>query len=675
MHTRSKWLLALVLAALLAPQTSRAESAVGGQIEAGVYGQDLDKDGARVNEYSRRSNDDGGLTGYGLFNFHGATPTTAAEVEVDVLGEEDPNVGLKLDFSRVLRINADYSSFKHQLNHDRIDYINAGVPGANLFGTNNPGAPLVPVVGVANTWNLGPSPDEEFNPNNVPAMIGKGSDGNWYASNLPAPPTITGVTVAWQQIGRASTYGEDFAAGQVFEIERKEAKANADLTLPFLPNVTFHAGIRNEKREGTEQSIGMSKCTTCHVTGSSREVDENTDEFTAGATGRFGLLTVDYNFKHSQFQEKAAPPTRVYDPALSPSPATTYTPAFGTFDNRLLYDYEDGSLVYDMTPDSKKESHVVKARVDLAKETSLIGSFVNSTTTSRKYDEPGIWTIGKDELESTYDGYGFRLASRITDSVKVLLHGKVEKVETDDAEITFQPMSAAATTPNIGSTISATLPATITNTYESVESRDAVTLGADATWRIAPKSTLRLGYEYKTDDRDDEHYGKTTEQTAKATLKTVLAKGVTFRAGYTFQKIDDPLINENAAGFIDPATGLAYTITDPAGTTNNILISTGPLYGTAFYDNRATDLSNLPESVHEGKVSTTWAPAANFSTTLAVRYRDEANELDRSEWKQQTLSPSVSFWYAPAQKLNLTFAYNYLGQRAESKFCQGWYDG
>jgi hypothetical protein len=674
MRTRNKWLLALVLVGLLSPQTSRAEATVGGQIEVGVYGQDIGKDAARVNEYSRRDND--GVTGYGIFDFHGASPTTAADLSVDVLGSEDPNVEMNFDFNRILRVNADYSAFKHQLGHDRIDYLNAAVPGANLFASGNPGAPVsidaagVPTAGTS-IWSLGTSPDEELNPNNIPAYIGKDASGNWYATNLAAlPPAIAGQTIAWQQIGRASVYGEDFAKDQVFEITRKEAKTNADLTLPFLPNVTFHAGLRNEKREGTEQSIGMSKCTACHVTGGSREVDENTSEFTAGATGRFGLLTVDYNYKNSEFREKAAAPTRVYDPALAPSPATPYTEVNGVFDNRLLYDYEDGSMVYDQTPDSKKQSHVLKARMDFANDTSLIGSFVNSATKSRKQGEAGIWDIADQELKSTYDGYGFRFASKVTDTIKVRLHGKLEQVETDDSIITFYPMGTA-TQPNV----TGPLPTSITNTYESVESRDVVTLGADAAWRLARKSTLRLGYEYKADDRDNEHYGKTTKQTADATLKTVLGKNVTFRAGYTYQNIDDPFMVENAAGFIDPATGYPYTITDPAGTSSNILIGTGPLYGTAFYDQRQTDLSNQPESVHEGKVSSTWSPAANFSTTAAIRYRNEENELDRSEWQQETLSPSLSFWYAPAQKLNLTFAYIYLGQRAESRFCQGWYDG
>ena len=74
-------------------------------------------------------------------------------------------------------------------------------------------------------------------------------------------------------------------------------------------------------------------------------------------------------------------------------------------------------------------------------------------------------------------------------------------------------------------------------------------------------------------------------------------------------------------------------------------------------------------------MSVTWSPLANFSATVSYRLRMDENDLDRSEWEQTTHSPSLSLWYAPTEKLNLTFAYNYLGQRSEAKFCQGWYDG
>lgn len=674
MRNKAVWLIGLMLTALLAPRTPlAADSIVDGRIEAGAIMQDVNKDGSRVSEYSRLGAGDL-VTGYGIFDLHGTTGSSAIDLSVDATGGgEAPQGKLDFDFGRILRIKGEHSELTHQLNHDRIDYLNAAVPGANLFATANPGAPVSidPVTGAplagTSVWSLGSSPDEELNPNNAPAFIGRDALGNWYATNLAAAPaTIAGQAVTWQQIGRASVYGEDFAGTQVFEITRKESKADAALTLPFLPNVTFHAGLRSEQREGIEQSIGMSKCTACHVTGGSRKVDEQTDEFTAGATGRFGLLTVDYTYKNSEFEEQAAAPTRVYDPALAPSPATPYTATNAVFDNRLGYDYEDGALPYDKTPDSEKTSHVVKARIDLAKNTALLGSYVNAQVESSKTDEPTIWTLGDKTLTSDYAGYGFRFASRPVDSLRINLHGKLEQVETDDSIVTYLPMGTTAQ-PNLGGGV---LPASITRTYGSVESRDVLTLGADGVWRFAPKSTLRLGYVLKTDDRDEDMYGKTTEQTAEVGVKTLLTKGLSARVGYTFKSIDDPFMHENAAGYIDPTTGLHYT-NDP---TANV-IGNGPLYGTAFYDKRQTDLSNQPETVHEAKASATWSPTASFAATAAVRYRNEGNELDRSEWKQQTISPSLSFWFAPAQKLNLTFAYNYLGQRAESRFCQGWYDG
>jgi hypothetical protein len=43
-------------------------------------------------------------------------------------------------------------------------------------------------------------------------------------------------------------------------VTRKEWKNEADLHLPQLPNIVFHAGLRTETRKGMEQSITLSKC-------------------------------------------------------------------------------------------------------------------------------------------------------------------------------------------------------------------------------------------------------------------------------------------------------------------------------------------------------------------------------------------------------------------------------
>ena len=265
---------------------------------------------------------------------------------------------------------------------------------------------------------------------------------------------------------------------------------------------------------------------------------------------------------------------------------------------------------------------------------------------------------------TTYDGYGLK-ARTMLGPVVLKFKLKAEEIESDDTTMTFVPM--AQTTASIGG-----LPGTPTATRESAADREVLTLGVEGSYRLARGALVRLGYELEQIDRDDHHFGETDTHEVKASLKMRPSRKTRVRASYMYQQIDNPFQNPDAAEYVDPITGLTYY---DKGTDTGYTIGSGPTYGTDYYDLRATDLSNLPENVHEAKVSASWSPKANFSTTFTFRARNEENELDRSTWKQDSLAPGLSFWYAPTQKLNLTFLYNYLGQRTESKFCQGWYDG
>jgi len=642
MQHRLCW-LALSLVILMAPSPLLATEtqAVSATVEAGGAALDIRDDKSRVNEYSTVRGDEGS-TAYGKVDLRARGGLISLDAKAEAFSGDTQSYGFNVDMGRILKGSFDYQVFQHRLDHDKLQYLDAAIP-----------PPVGPVGATV-----------PLNPDSIPGFILPGTYD-------PVAHTVTvgGNAPGSQQIGRASLYGEDLVPGEEFSIKRREWRNQADLTIPQLPNLTFHAGLRQEERQGTEQSIGLSKCTSCHVTGESRNVDERTRDFNAGVTGRFGALTVDYAYADREFREQAAAPTRRYDPALSPGAG--YTTGFGTFDNRILYDYDQPSLAalrYDDVPDSEKESHAVKARVDLQRNTTLLASFVTSEVKSSKTDEPGIFALDRTTLKTSYDGYAFRAATRLGKSLSLALRAKHETVDNDNPEITFYPNGTVAT-PNLGASIDPALPATISATRESVLSREVTTLGLDGVYRLARFSTLRLGYEFEDIDRDDQHYGTTKTHTVKATLKARPFDKVTARVGYTYQAIDNPLQNTDAAGYIDPVTGLPYSSqADPR-------IGTGVLYGTAFYDLRQTDLSNLPESIHEAKLASTWAPAANFSMTVSYRARLEENSLDRSDWQQETHSPGISAWYAPDQKLNLTFAYNYLGQRTEAKFCQGWYDG
>lgn len=664
----TKRLLALSLAALLAcvsTAVAEGQSSFSGSMEAGAAGVGISDSAKRVNEYSvirpRQ-----GAEAYGKVDLTGVNNGIAVDVKADYMGSRDQKYDLGIDIKRILRLNSSYDSFLHWLDHDKIDYLDAGIRRANL---TTPGS--------AAGWVV-------LSPNSVPPAFNAVAETALGTEVRVVNPPVANTS---QQFGRATVYGEDFTKNDDFSIIRREWKNHVDLTFPQLPNITFHAGYRMEEREGTEQSIGMSKCTACHITGQSRKVDEQTEDFTAGATGRFGLLTIDYSYLDRQFREKAAAPVRRYDPTNNPG--TDYAPSNTNFDNRITYDYEAGALPYDVIPDSDKESHILKARIDLPRSSIISASLVNSKVESKKTDEPdpntanaafGGFIYPKKTIETTYDAYGLKATTKLTKKLTLNARLRYEEQESDDRRVIYQ-LANTAPTGGLGGAVDLT---SLDRVYHSVLSREILTLGFDAIYRLGLKDTLRLSYEFKDLDREDEHFGTTESHTIKADYKTRPTKNLNARVGYTFQHFNRPFEYEDAALYQNPVTGLNYfdkdgnvatSYGDPTTWAVGYILGTGPTYGVEFYDKRVADLSNQPEDVHEGKVALTWSPQANLSATVNLRARFEENDLDHSNWKQQTYSPGLSVWYAPTNNFNLTFAYNYHAQSTESDFCQGWYDG
>ena len=56
----------------------------------------------------------------------------------------------------------------------------------------------------------------------------------------------------------------------------------------------------------------MSHCSACHIEGNAKNVDETTTDITLGATGKFGMLTVDYEFMTRDFDDDSDGMTNVY---------------------------------------------------------------------------------------------------------------------------------------------------------------------------------------------------------------------------------------------------------------------------------------------------------------------------------------------------------------------------
>ncbi|RMF47275.1 MAG: cytochrome C [Deltaproteobacteria bacterium] len=660
MHRYSRIVGTLALLLLLPlPLLAEQTPTLSGTIEFGGKAVSVQDDSSRVNEYIDSRREDG-ITPVGRFDLDiDGGPALRIETEGDLEGPSDQRVDTRFELSRAVRGYLDYSVLEHLGDHDRLDYIDASIarPGASADPAN------------PNPW------PGTLTPNAVPGfmLVDVDASGNEFVVRPVGGVTSYAAAVAAEsaylaanpnsriaQTGGAAVYGEDLLPGAVFSVTRREVKTGADIQIPSLPNLTFNLDFRNEHRKGTEQAISMSKCGACHITGEGKEIDEVTRDLKAGVTGKFGVVTLQYEFADRQFENNADAATTIYDPVIKPGQPLNNA----TFDNRMSYDYDDGLLPYDRAPDSEKRTHTLKAQVDLAKRTSLLGSYVNSKVESRKTDEPGIFTLDRTRLTTSYDGYGIKATTRLG-GVKLNARLRLEELDSDNVTPTFYPITAPSS-PAAGLTFGA--PAVTSyqppGGAESIITRDVLTAGLDASYRLTRGAMLRLGWEMEKVDREDEHFGETETHTLKARLNYRVSRKLSTRVGYTYQNIDNPFGNPDAA--LVPLQANTF----PSGVTGD-----SAAYGTTFYDAREADLSNQPEEVHEGKITATWAPSPRFSATVNYRYRDESNDLNRSEWQQRTHAPGVSLWYAPNQNFQLTAAYNYFDQRSETAFCQGFYDG
>lgn len=618
MKQRHIWLLALLSILTLMTTATLAiaeEGKFSGHVEIGISGIETDDNPARVNEYVTSGAEKG-------FNF---APSLSLEtvdngsafaIDADIMGPRDQQFNLEADVKRILQLRLDYQVLEHWKDHETLDQM-----GATARDDVGGGQPSV-------------------------------TTDKTMAELAEMPTPVTSVGGGTLNYDPRTAYEQELTNDYI--VTRRELESDVDLTIPALPNITFHTGMRVETRQGMEQAIGVTKCDSCHVSASGKNIDERTEDFTFGATGKFGHLTVDYEYLNRTFSEDSAAPQRYYEDAGNP---TAYN---------LLY--EAGDYEYARTPDSEKDSHALKARVDLPNNTSVTGSYVKSDIESSKAETQGEYALlGGDTLKTEYESLGAKLSTKFGDNLRLSLRGSMADIENDSNEIYFPAREVA--------NAATAWPGTASDAYQSAEARETKDIGIDLVYRLAKGTTLRLGYEYETVEREEAALGDTITQTLKAALKTRINKTLSGRISYQYQDIDEPF----AGAHVGIAQGVAVQDTlDPAlwyyNTADFTAAATVPTwYWTAAYPNRTLASSNQPESVHEAKFNTTWAPVANLAATLSARVRFEENES--VDYQQETYVPGVSIWYAPNSKINLTMAYTFNKQETENKMCVGWYHG
>jgi len=627
------WLLALLsVPALVATSTlaiAEEDTAhVTGKVELGASFTDTKDNPARVNEYAKYRSDDG-LSAAPKLNLEYLNKGFWFEVGADINGPRDQKFDLSLDASRVFRLNLDYQAMEHWKDHETLDQM--GATGRDDTGGGQPSV----------------TTDKTF-----ADLIAAGQT-----------PSVAGGTINYDPL---QAYQQELDNNYI--VTRREWEGKAEVVVPELPNVVFHAGVRVETREGMEQAIGITKCDNCHISAVGKTIDERTEDVKLGATGKFGLLTVAYEYLTRKFTASGASPERYYEPANN-----------GTAYNLLYPEWQGsgsaaigGDFPFARTPESDKDSHTLKARVDLSNNTSIVGSYVKADIESTKDNTQSEYQLlDGNTLNSELESFSGKISTRLGDW-RLAAKASTYEIDVDGNRIYFPAREASA------SAIAA-WPGETTDEWESAEAREVKEFGFDAVYRLAKGTTLRLGYEYEEVERDEDELGETETNTFKVALKSRVNKSFSGSASYKYQDIDQPMsgalvgIAQGDPAAIQDVTGdpnLWYYLT---GDFNNNTASVPTWYWTSVYPNRQLESTSLPDTVHEAKLSGTWSANPNLAATLFTRYRYEEN--DDVEYKQTTLVPGASIYYAPSSKINLTMAYTFNQQDTENRACVGWYHG
>ena len=618
------WLLASLSILVILGMTSLATAegtVTSGSVEIGVSSVDTKDNPARVNEYVNGRSEEG-LSFAPKVSIETQDDNSAFEFDADIQGPRDQQYNLEFDGNRIIRFKSEYSALEHWKDHDNLEHI-----GATMVGDLRAGQPTI------------------FSDATVP-------------SGYDAPEAIHDTRLYDPTADAQTAYDQEIDNDYI--TTRREFKNEADITLPGLPNITFHAGIRIEDREGLEQSIGLSKCDACHVNAKGKEINERTRDLSFGVTGRFGLATIEYEYLNRSFEEDGATPTRYYDAATTTNSG-----------NYLLYGAGTtaaSELEYNKTPDSEKDSHQIKVRIDFTRDTNISASYVKADVESTKTPDASF-SLENDTLSTELESFGAKLATRINSVLKLSLRGSTYEIDATNNAITYPERNDVLTDP-----ATFVLPFdSATDDWLSAEERKISELGVDAVYRLAKGTTLRLGYGYENIKREEKELGETTTHTVKAALKSRLSKKLSARLSYEYQNIDDPFGADEATGiyqldgtYVD-GSDLVYEILQAAVTTGDLA------YWNAVYPERDLAATNQPDSVHEAKLNTTWSPSANLAATFFARLRYEEN--DEVGYEQTSLVPGANIWYAPTDKLNLTMSYTFSKRDTQNRACVGWYHG
>ncbi len=493
--------------------------------------------------------------------------------------------------------------------------------------------------------------------------------------NDPAyfPPPGPGVGAAKRKVWK-----DDFGREDTHGIQK--SRINMGLSFDAISDsnktLTPYMEITSERRSGHSQSLSFSMCSSCHIQGRTRELDDQSNEIKIGTTfttARNFVMDVSAYFK--RFDVSAEAPLYTPNSIFSPFDYDTWTDYgytiadFNTYTNvsggpKLLYGGKE--LPYDMIPEYKEFGGELDFSIPITTSSNL---YLNGIYTSVEGDYNDIDT-SHAALSALYAATPLINSDlpRPLKFMSITFNARYENIDVDNSmEAQIDELTYAYDNHilwDVGTVVGQT---NLTKYYnialdqlvEPSLSRDVLTGEFNVSMPFSRNNLFKFSYIFSDIDRDNFEISDTTSHKFRAMLRGKFAKNLRYRFNTDYEHTNNPFGNTRAVG-------------DDAGNPGD-LVGVWPYneYGSYLTMNelRKQNVTNLPEDKYSGRFELTYSPAGRYIFNWNIGYtraeNDWATDLDNRSY-----FTNLSATLMPTTNTNFTVSYGYNRAKIDSTIWQ-----
>lgn len=277
------------------------------------------------------------------------------------------------------------------------------------------------------------------------------------------------------------TQATDTDPGKVHRVRNAETALNLDYAVHGYENLMFFVRCRDQGRKGNHQSLVVGHCDTCRIVGYTQQMDQTTEDLTAGASWTGGRWTLKASHMDRSFEENTADLYHTYADARHPANRNYL------FNDRIQYDADNGPVPAHVTPESEKTEDRIE-----------VGCAWNTGDLAAGWSSAKVTNL---DLALDFDAMQAGVVQKIGERSLVQFKARSYSIDNDEVFIdTVEPVAVAG--PYAGQTYRQKYAYDPDWTRYSAMNRDVQEGVAEFQRRFSSKSVFKAGVRYTVIERE-----------------------------------------------------------------------------------------------------------------------------------------------------------------------------